>query len=84
MKNHKVVLLICAWVLWTEGTMFAVAPGQKAGFFYHVQGAHETREACESARAKLPERKADPSLGLLSMRDLCLPDTVDPGSRWKP
>lgn len=78
------IKLFCAWVLWTEAATLAVAPGQKAGFFYHVQGAYETREACESARAKLPERKPDHILGILSMRDLCLPDTVDPGSRWKP
>ncbi len=79
-------ILLCAWVLWSEVAKFGSGPGDKSGFFYHIEEALEDRKAFEAARTKEePQRKEKrkESAGPSSMfvRMICLPDTVNPGDR---
>ena len=64
------------WILWSESLRVAAGPTDATGFFYRIDDAYETHDACDQARVK----KEKPQVPIV--RWMCLPDTVDPGPRW--
>ena len=64
MKIQKVILLLCAWVLWKEVlntgllafTRQPTPPDLSRLYLYYIQGAYDTRKECEEARVKEEQR----------------------------
>lgn len=83
----------CAWVLWNQMVVMApsLTPGQASDPFQRLHwetlSAYGTRDACQQAlntgeerrKAEFEEMKKENRLPpLVSVKLVCLPDTVDP------
>jgi hypothetical protein len=47
------VLLTCAWVLWSQLTVYRVDGMLDASPSWHLDSAHETKAACEQAQERV-------------------------------